>query len=169
MFSLSVLRRAGMTIIITFVAAAVACLSLSLIPLFAQVDNGRINIASYIIASLFWGGFLISFIASCFTKKTLCKYQEHLISKGYVIERQRIGIVSFSRDHRMYIVYGTTIIGVLLMVSDIIVQYAPEAVMFPIVSITLLSFATHCIIDGKNYKAYKKIKEIINDETKRKA
>ena len=169
MFSRSVLRRVGITLLVTYVAAAVACLSLSLIPFLFEIENGRINTASYIIASLFWSGLLISLISAFLTKKLLSKYQGCLASEGCTAKRQRIGIVSFSKDSRMYIIYGITVLGILLILSDIIFKYVPEVIMFPAVSVTLLSFVTHCVIDGKYYKAYKTIKENYDNDTKRKA
>lgn len=67
----------------------------------------------------------------------------------------------------MWILYGVVILGVGLMVTDIMFSYVPEMAMFPIISITILSFAVHCVVDGKYYKVYKLMKENVNNETNR--
>ncbi len=66
----------------------------------------------------------------------------------------------------MLILYGATVMGLVLIITDIIFDYIPETAMFPILSVTILSFTVHCVIDGKYYKAYKLIKESVNDDTK---
>ena len=169
MYSRSVLKQARLTIVLTLVASAIASFSLSLIPFAFDAGDGGRNILSYIIAAVFWSGLMISFVAAVFTKKILHKQREQLISEGYVNEHELIGLLSFSKNRRMYILYVTTILGLVMIVLDIIIQYLPETVMLPVVSVTIFSFATHCVIDGKYYKAYKQIKEIIDNETKRKA
>ena len=122
---------------------------------------------AYIIAIVFWVGFLGSLIATYLTKRTLYRYGETLIRKGYIEKNQRIGIISFSKDWKMWILYGITMVGVVLIVTDIIFGYIPEKVMFPMISVTILSFAIHCVMDGKYYTVYKRMKEDVGNGTNR--
>ena len=167
MYSKHVLKDAKLSIVVTIVAAALSSFSLSLIPFTAGFEEGESNVIAYVIAAVFWIGLLLTFIAAHSTKRTLYRFREKLIMKGYITKHQPIGIVSFSKDWRMLILYGITILGLVLIVTDIIFGYVPETVMFPTISITILSFAVHCVVDGKYYKAYKLIKESVNNETNR--
>ena len=167
MYSKHALKDARLSIVVTIVAAALSSFSLSLIPFTSGFEEGENNVISYIIAAVFWIGLLLAFIAAHSTKRTLYRFREKLIVKGYITKHQPIGIVSFSKDWRMWILYGTTLVGLVLIVTDIIFRYVPESVMFPIISVTILSFVVHCVFDGKYYKAYKLIKESVNNETNR--
>ena len=167
MYSKNVLQEARLSIVITLVASALSSFSLSLIPLISGFGEGASNILAYIVAAVFWLGLLLTFAAAHSTKRTLFRLREKLISKGYIKRHNPVGALSFSSDWRMWIVYGTTILGLVLIITDIIFRYVPEIVMFPIISITILSFTTHCVLDGKYYKAYKLIKESVNNETNR--
>ena len=167
MYSRKILSNARLSMIITVISIALSSFSLSLIPYTWGFAEGEGNTIAYIIAAVFWIGLLIAFIAAYSTKRTLYKLREKLIINGCIEEHQSIGIVSFSMDWRMWTLYGTTMLGLVFIITDIIFGYVPEAIMFPIISVTILSFAVHCIFDGKYYKAYKLIKESVNNETNR--
>ena len=167
MYSKHVLKDARLSIVLTIVATALSSFSLSLIPFTSGFEEGERNVIAYVIAAVFWIGLLLTFIAAHSTKRTLYRFREKLIIKGYITKHQPIGIISFSRDWRMWILYGITLLGLVLIITDIIFGYVPEKVMFPTISVTILSFAVHCVFDGKYYKAYKLIKESVNNETNR--
>lgn len=167
MYSKHVLKDARLSIVVTIVAAALSSFSLSLIPFTSGFEEGESNVIAYVIAAVFWIGLLLTFIAAHSTKRTLYRFREKLIIKGYITKHQPIGIISFSKDWRMWILYGITLLGLVLIITDIIIGYVPEKVMFPTISVTILSFAVHCVFDGKYYKAYKLIKESVNNETNR--
>lgn len=169
MYSRNIVREAKISIVITLIAITISSVSLSLIPFTSGFEAGESNTAAYIIAAAFWVGLLVTSVASHATKRTLFRYREKLIVKGYITKHQPIGLVNFSRDWRMWLLYGATVLGFLLIITDIIFGYVPETVMFPVISVTILSFAVHCVVDGKYYKAYKLIKESVNNETNRKA
>ena len=167
MYIKNVLKDAKLSIVMTFVVATLSSFSLSFIPYTSGFVKDESNVIAYVIAAFFWIGLLLTFIAAHSTKRTLYKLREKLIAKGYITKHQPIGIVSFSKDWRMWILYGVTVLGSVLIITDIIFGYAPETLMFPIISVTILSFTVHCVVDGKYYKAYKLIKEIVNNETNR--
>ena len=163
-----VLKKARLFIVTTVASAALSSLSLSLIPIISQLDKERQTVVLYVLATVFWGNLLLTIIGTYYTQKSLFGVRRQLI-RGYIRKHQRVGIVSFSKDWKMLIVYGVTIIGMLLIISDIIWGYTPETIMLPILSITMFLFIVHCIVDGKYYKAYKLIKESLDNETKCKA
>lgn len=161
MHNRNVLKKAKTSIVVTFVAATLSSFSLSTIPFLERLEEEKGQIIAYIIAAVFWIGLLLTFISAYITTRILRKSREKLKSKGSIKMRQAIGIVSFSVDWRMWILYGTIILGLVLIITDIIIGYVPELIMFPVVSITILSFIVHCVIDGKYYKTYKLIKESV--------
>ena len=165
MYSKHVLKSSKISIVATIVSATLSSLSLSFIPFAVSVEKGHSDIFAYIIAAFFWGGLLSTFIASQATKRILRRLREKMIIKGCLAERQPIGVASFSKDWRMWILYGTTFLGLVLMITDIILDYIPEIIMFPVISVTILTFAIHCVVDGRYYKAYQRIKESVNNET----
>ena len=160
-------KQSRISIVVTLIAAAVASCSLSLIPFTSGVEEGKSNIMAYMIAATFWIGLLLTFVATYITKRILGEYRKKLIADGRVASKQLIGLISFSKNWRMLVLYGITVLGGVLIITDIIFGYVPEAIMFPIISVTMLSFAVHCVVDGKYYKAYKQIKESVDNETNR--
>ncbi len=167
MYSERVMKDAGLSIAVTIAAAALSSFSLCLIPFAAGLADGESKVISIVIAAVFWIGLLLTFVAAYFTKRTLYKSREKLISHGDITKHQPIGIINFSKDWRMWILYGITLFGLVLIITDIIFGYVPEKVMFPTISVTIFTFAIHCVFDGKYYKAYKLIKESVNNETNR--
>lgn len=167
MYSKRVFNNAKYSFMATFAAIALSSFSLIAIPFTTGFEEGKISVIAYIFAAFFWIGLLLTFLAVYSTKRTLYSFREKLIKRGVITQHHTIGLVSFSRDWRMWILYGATVIGLLLMITDIIIGYVSTSIMFPIISITFLSFAVHCVVDGKYYKAYKLIKESVNNETNR--
>lgn len=167
MYSKRIFRNAKRSIMATFAAIALSSFSLIMIPFTMGFDEGEISAIAYIFAAFFWLGLLLTLLAAYSTKRTLYIFREKSIKNGLITKHHPIGLVSFSRDRRMWILYGMTIIGLVLMITDIIIGYVPTSIMFSIIAITFLTFAVHCVVDGKYYKAYKLIKESVNNETNR--
>ena len=46
-----------------------------------------------------------------------------------------------------------------MLISDLILRWLPDDALFPILAGTLMAFVIHSVIDGKNFKAYKILKE----------
>ncbi len=167
MFDKSVLKKAKLLIAATLISAALSSLSLALIPF--VTGNGKTEHAyiAYIIAAIFWIGLIVMLVSVWLTKKKLYPHRRKLIAGGLIRKHQRIGIINFSSEWGRIVLYSITVLGVILCVGDIIFTFVPQKVMFPVISVTILSFAVHCVIDGKYYKAYKLMKENTNNETDR--
>lgn len=142
---------------------SLSAFSLSLIP-FLSDESGKTDIASYILAGLFWCGFLTAIIATIVMSVRMKKHYNQLVEKGK-LKRQRLpGIISFSLSIKNIVVYAVIATGLILIITDIILTYIPIRFGFLIISLTVLFFAYHCVIDGKYYKMYKYIKEKKDDE-----
>jgi len=166
MKSRALIRKVRVLIVLTLAFAAAASFSLSLIPFVWNAEAGGHGWLSNSIAAVFWFGLLLTFAAAYWTKRSLYKYREILISNGYIKKHQSVGVISFSKDWKMWFLYGTTALGMVLLITDILFGYIHQAAMFPILSVTVFTFAVHCVVDGKYYKTYKLIKEKVNNGTK---
>ncbi len=159
-------KEAKISLILTVVAMAISSLSLMFIPFTPGIDEGQDNYLPYAIAAAFWLGLVLAFVTAQMTKVSLHRWRERLALRGYIKKQKVPGIFYFSWNIRNAIIYLITAVGLVLIISDIAFGFVPEKIMFPIISITLLSFMLHCVFDGQYYKVYKKIKESMDDETK---
>lgn len=159
------LRESGLLLALMLIAAVFSSFSLSFIPLTYGDGEGKNNIIAYAIAIVFWLGLILMLITLQLMRKKLSVYREELSDEGIVINQQLPGIVNFSFQRRNIALYAVTAVGLCLIISDIIFNYISEVIMFPIISVTILSFAVHCVVDGKCYKVYKLIKESEKNET----
>lgn len=164
MYNKRLLLESKRSILLTLIAALLSSLSLSLIPLSNGFEEGESHVLAYIIGVVFWLGFLIMLLSSHITKKKLARYREKLIANERM-QKQRVGIISFSKSWKMWILYGLVLIGIVLLLTDIVIGWLPEWVTLPLLSLTLAAFEIHCILDGKNFKTYQIIKEGAKNET----
>ncbi len=159
------LKEARLLLVLTVIAAVFSSFSLSLIPLTSGIEEGKSNIIAYAIAITFWLGLVLMLAATQLTKRKLFRLRETVINKEFIRKRQLPGIISFAFNWKNIVLYAVTMLGVVLIITDILFSYVPEKIMFLVISLTILSFAVHCVIDGKCYKIYKLIKESVKNET----
>ena len=154
------IKKARITLLITILSMTASSISLMFITLVSS-DKGMNNWMAYIIALTFWLGIVLAVVSTILTKIFLSKERQKLIDKEMIKKQVIPGIVYFDFKMNNIIIYSIMGIGLLLIVSDLFMNYIPEAIMFPVISITLISFSLHCVIDGKYYKVYKIIKESV--------
>lgn len=154
-------KGASLSLTITVIAAALSSFSLCLIPFTSGFEEGKSNIFAYCIAAAFWLGWIVMLVAAHITKRKLSLQCKKLIANKSIKIQRLPGIISFSFDWRNIILYAITVIGFVVSVTDILFSYVPEMIMFPIISVTILSFEIHCVVDGKYYKVYQRIKESV--------
>ena len=159
-------KKARVTLITTIIAMVISSLSLSFIPFVSDFDIKNDSWLIFVIALSFWLGIFISFMATFITKIFLSQEKENLINKGIIKRRILPGAVSFKFGLINIIIYLITGVGVAVIVFDIFLGYMPEIIMFPIITLTFLSFSLHCVIDGKYYEVYKTIKESVKNDAK---
>lgn len=137
----------------------VACVSICVLSLFPLLSMRAQNIISYGVAIIFW----IGMIAGC-----ICLIRLELLRKELKGNKKKRrwrppGIVAFSVDKPHMALYGGIFLGLTLIVSDLVEHWISSYIMYPIIAATLFLFIIHCIIDGKNYRTYKFLKEGAND------
>lgn len=158
------LKKAKQSLAIALISAAVSSLSLSFIPFTSGIEEAKSNTAAYAIAAAFWIGLLLMLIATFVTQRALSGVLDKMVSKKKMKRQKLPGIICFSFGGKRLMLYAVAAVGLILSITDIAYNYIPERVMFPIISVTILSFIIHCVVDGKYYKVYKLIKESVNDE-----
>ena len=117
--------------------------------------------AEYILAALFWLG-LISGIIFALLSRGIRRFTRRNPFNTFGLTK-RIGsypgIFSFGKDRICLTVYAVFTVGLVLIISNLIFGLISADVMFTVIAATNYSFAVHCIIDGRNFKIYKKLKE----------
>lgn len=160
------IRGARISLTLTIVFMTISSLSLSLIPFMEESTEKGSSPLGYVIAATFWLGLIAALVSTYLTRTSLRRHRERLIVRDSM-ERQRLpGIINFSLNKKNIILYAFIVIGLVLIVTDIAFSYVPETIMFPIVSVTIILFTVHCVVDGKYYKAYQQMKECMKHETK---
>ena len=150
-------------LLITVILFAVSFFSLSLIPLTESFDEDKQRLISNIIAVMFYLGLIGGIVFDCLANRQIRSCNKKTAKE--ILEKQKLpGAITFSTDKKNLIVYAVLIIGIILMVSDIFLNWVATYIMFPVISLTLFLFAVHCIIDGKNYKIYMNTKKGVSNE-----
>ena len=148
-------KEIGLSIWLTIVSFAVSFLSLSAIPLSQHLTDKGQRITGYIIAAIFWLFLIVGFLIVFLTKRRQQTVRRKLKSMRLLRAHQSPGIISFSLSPLTITIYMIFMIGLIVVISDMIFHWVPGYIMFPIISITLVAFMMHCVIDGENYKIYK--------------
>ena len=149
-----------------FIAIGITAFSLSFLPLTQITVFKERDFVSIIVASFFWLGVILMIANLIIGKKLFKRVEKKIVSLGLMEKQKLPGVISFSKKIGHIVLYVIFLLGLGVAVSDIILNYVPEQVMFPIVSVILFTFFTHCVIDGKNFKIYKIIKDGMDNGSK---
>ena len=146
-------RKTATASFLCFVAAA---LSLCAIPLIRVDKHGP---GLYIVAGVFWGGMLIGLLLFALAS---VKFRKHrlLAYERKLVEKQPLpGIFTFRSGKKQLALYLFLAACVICIGTDIWLRWAPNYLMYPILSATVIAFALHCFLDGRNHQVYEKLKE----------
>lgn len=163
------MKKSRISLLMSVLSLLISAWSLSFIPLAEKTQESTGNLFGIIIATVFWVGFLVALFFTWQTKKLLKKYCEKLVNNKHLKEQKLPGILTFSSNWKMLMLYLLILIGMVFIVADIFWNFVSELIMFPIISITTSAFALHCVLDGKYFKTYNLIKESVNHEKIEKA
>lgn len=150
------MKRYRNTVLISLLCFAVSALSLSAIPLIQVKERGPAVIA---VAAVFWGALLAGLAVFLLASAKFRKYREQLYQRGKLKRQPLPGILSFRARPLQLTLYLIVAAGAACAVTDILRHWVPGALMFPILSVTMLAFVLHCFLDGRDYQAYAKMKE----------
>lgn len=159
------MKNARLALLVTTIAVIISDIVLCLIPLTQNLENTQKSALIYIIASAFWLSWIIVGLCTVLLKKTLNPIYTRMIEKKVIETQKKPGIISFSIKRRQnLILYAAIAVGLILIITDILIGYTPEKIMFPILSLTVSMIVLHSVIDGKYYKVYKLLKENVKDD-----
>ncbi len=113
---------------------------------------------SVLLGVLFWLGIIAGGVL-IFLCSRMRKNVERIIEKPNESAKKKIGFISFKFSIGRIILYAVCVIGLVLIVTDLIFEYATLYLMAPIISLTFFAWVLHCILDGKNYYIYSLVKE----------
>lgn len=154
--------------ILTFVCFTISSLMISVIPYIQRLPDEIQKKISYTIAALFWLGIFSGLCSMIVISKRMSKGRKDL-GLDRCLKHQRLpGIITFSKKKSHLILYIITTVGAMSIIFDLSLHVISEYLMFPIISITFLTFVVHCIIDGKCYKTYILVKEGTKNDDKSK-
>lgn len=151
-------------IVSTITAFAVSSIAIACIPLMDVIPAGVSKIITYIIGAIFWIGLLAGIGLSAYSKTALYRPRRYFQMHHLIHRRRYPGIAYFDLTVPKIALYALCVVGLILIVCDLIFQFIPGMVMFPVIAATIFAFELHCIVDGVNYKIYKLLKEGIEDE-----
>lgn len=154
-----IIRKVKTTFRFMYVSFAISSFALFFMSFLDCLPERAEKVCGYIFAFLFWLGIIIGCLFFKQINGLLNRYIKRFCDDiGFPCQRFP-GIITFSRKPLMVSLYFLIIIGVGLMVSDIFLHYIPQFVMFSIISIVFFSFIIHCVVDGRNYKLYQKVRK----------
>ena len=160
-------RGSGLFFVITFASFALSSVALLLIPFISAADDRTKKLLTVIVAGMFWVGMAVGIMSTWLTNSAL-RHMRHWVYTSGLMDRPKLpGVITFTPKALNIIIYVIFIAGLGLMISDLIVRWASEYLMFPIISATLYVFVIHSVIDGKNYKAYRIVKDGMHNENKK--
>lgn len=144
---------------ITIVSFLLPASALLAIPVVANLPDEAQKPATITIAALFWLGIILGIVMIIYANSRMRRMRWKAYATGKLDRPPAPGAFMFSRKAGHLILYGILIVGGAVLISDLILRWLPEGILFFILSGTLIAFVIHSIIDGKNYKAYKIMKE----------
>ena len=153
------IKKIKISIMLSIIFFFVAFFSLSMLVFIPKVEETYQMVIGYSVAIVFWSS--LSFGCTfCIRTNLAVKRLLMGCSKEEISKKSKIpGVMSFSGNIYHLILYLVIVIGVILIISDLVNSWISSNIMFPVISITMFSFAMHCIVDGSNYKIYKQMKE----------
>ncbi len=153
-------RKTALASLLCLIAAA---LSLSTIPLI-QVDKHGPGM--YIAAGVFWGGMLLGLAFFVLASVKFRKHRATAYERKLVRRQPLPGALTFRLRADRLALDGIIAAGLVRIGTVLRFHWAPDYLMFPILSTTMIAFALHCFLDGRNHQVYEKLKEGMKNGSK---
>lgn len=151
-------RRLARYISITIMLAFLEFVIILFIPLVNLEGTALQRMAAYILAAAFW----IS-IATEFFMVKLCTYERRWLERrGYRnkgLRYSKPGIFSFFKSTEAVVADIVLFLSIIIVGISVCMQIKTEWMIMGGISILVLSFNLHCILNGRNYRYIKKYKK----------
>ena len=137
-----------------------ACLQfilLILIP-FANVEGTETQrMLAYVIAFLFWASIIAQIVFVRLSSNERKKLNRKL-HKSKEINQSFLGIFSFFKNREAIVADVILFLSVILLGVIIWTNVKTSWIIIGVVSVLVLSFNLHCVLNGKNYRYLKEIR-----------
>lgn len=138
--------------------------SIALIPWIDQLPETTGRIISYIVAAIFWLGLILGIVFTVIMNKNMRMVRGKMYERGSLKRPKYPGIILFSTDPVHIVIYAVMGCGIFISILDLIKGFMPIKLMFFIIFLTYDAIVLHSIVDGKNYKVYRIMKEGTSNE-----
>ena len=146
----------------TLCSFAISSASIAFIPLLQMTEGSTQRILSYAIAALFWLGIFLGCVIHRMAGIKLLEVRRRLRTEEPIRRQRFIGLITFHADTINIVIYALFAVCFVLVVVDSFFHCISEHIVFPAISVMLFTFILHCVIDGKYYNLYLRIKEGVN-------
>lgn len=143
-----------------FMSIVIACLQFVLIICisFVSIEGTMIQkTLAYIIAFLFWISIIFEIVLVRLSDKERRKSGKRFYIRRK-INQSPIGMFSFFKNKEAIVVDIIFIISIVSIVIIICMHAKASWIIISVVSIFILSFNLHCILNGRNYRYLKELK-----------
>lgn len=143
-----------------FLSIVMACLQFVLIICipFVGIDGTILQrILAYIIAFLFWSSIVFEVILARWADHERRKLERRLY-RSREIKQSLSGVFSFLKNTEALVTDVVLFISVIFLGIIIWMHIKTSWIIISIVSILILSFSLHCILNGRNYNFLKEYK-----------
>lgn len=140
------------TVYLSILMAVIESISLLMVPLSDLNGTAGQKIAAYLVAVIFWLSliFEIVFVYISSKKRRKMEKEKHFHRSGKEMPK-RIGLVSFLKNFEASVVDIALFIIAIIVVILTWTQGGNEWLNIIFISLLILSFNLHCILNGKNY------------------
>lgn len=152
-------------LLVSLVCPFIGCISLYFVPFVDVTGNSLQTVGAYSIALIFWGSIIIEIFFSYQCTKTRKAMEDRLFmlkSPHY----SHPGVISFFKNREAFIA-DIILFASAILVAALLWRQAKTGWMILVgVSLFLLSFNMHCLLNGRNYRYYKALKDKSREEKK---
>ena len=142
------------------IAFGISGLVLNVIPYIDRIPEDVRDPVSYAVAGVFWFGFLAGVILILCEHIGLREMRQKAFSKRRYETPRFPGFMSVTTQTANLLILAAFVIGFIILITDLFLKWIPGEVFFPVLTITYYLFCIHSVIDGKNDKAYRILREI---------
>lgn len=146
----------------TLCSFAISSVSIAFIPLLQMTEGATQRMLSYAIAALFWLGIIFGCVIHRMAGIKLLEVRRRLRTEEPIRRQRFIGLITFHADTINIVIYAIFAVCFVLVAVDCFFHCISEHIVFPAISVMLFTFSLHCVIDGKYYNLYLRIKEGVN-------
>ena len=145
-------RKYARAVFLPLLFYGISFLSLALIPFVNRIPLQGRRAAQIALALVFWGFLAGGVYFTVRMKSALAPLRRSMEAKGKKLPRTRPGLFCFSSEPKHLAVYGVAVIGLILLAADLLGAPLPDALIFPVLAVTLFCVALHGVIDGNSFR-----------------